>query len=83
MELSTYILERALILIPALVIMGSIIKDTSFIADKYIPVILLVLGILGAIALMGFSVDSIIQGILVAGAAVFGNQIFKQFRKEE
>ena len=83
MDLMSYLIDEALVLIPVLIILGWIIKDLSPITNKYIPVILLVFGIGGAIALMGISVDSVIQGILVAGAAVYGNQIYKQLTKEE
>ncbi|MGI6169623.1 MAG: phage holin family protein [Christensenellales bacterium] len=39
---------------------------------------LLIPGIAGAGALGGWTIDSIIQGILVTGAAVYGNQLYKQ-----
>ena len=83
MEIITYITENALILIPVLIIIGLILKKLEFIPDKYIPVILLPLGILGAMALGEWTVESAIQGILVTGAAVYGNQIVKQLRKNE
>lgn len=83
MEILTYITEKAIILIPVLVIIGLILKKLEFIQDKYIPLILLPLGILGAMALGGWTVESTIQGILVTGAAVYGNQIVKQLRKDE
>ena len=83
MEIITYITENALILIPMLIIIGLILKKLEFIPDKYIPLILLPLGILGAMALGGWTVESAIQGILVTGAAVYGNQIVKQLRKDE
>lgn len=83
MEIITYITENAIILIPVLIIIGLILKKLEFIPDKYIPVILLPLGILGAMALGGWTVESAIQGILVTGAAVYGNQIVKQLRKNE
>ena len=83
MEIITYITENALILIPVLIIIGLILKKLEFIPDKYIPVILLPLGILGAMALGGWTVESAIQGILVTGAAVYGNQIVKQLKKNE
>lgn len=83
MEFLNYIIENALILIPALVIIGQIIKNIEVIPDKYIPLILLVFGIGGAIAIIGVSVDAIIQGVLVTGAAVYGNQIVKQLKKSE
>ncbi len=83
MEILTYITENAIILIPVLIIIGLILKKLEFIPDKYIPLILLPLGILGAMALGGWTVESAIQGILVTGAAVYGNQIVKQLRKDE
>lgn len=83
MDIYTYLIEDALILVPALLILGQIIKAIEKIPDKYIPLILLPVGILGAIAGGGFSVASVIQGILVTGAAVYGNQLVKQLRKSE
>lgn len=83
MEIVNYILENALELIPALYVLGMIIKGTEKIPDKYIPIILLVFGIIGAISLMGVSAESVIQGILVTGAAVYTNQLFKQIAKKE
>ena len=82
MDLMNYIKDSCLILIPALLI-GSVIKGTEKIANKYIPVILLPLGIAGAIAFLGLTPEAFIQGILVAGASVYCNQFFKQLNKEE
>lgn len=78
-----YITENALLLIPVLNVIGMIIKKTEKIPDKYIPLILLGFGILGAIAIMGFFPESVVQGVLVTGAAVYGNQVVKQVKKEE
>ena len=83
MDIVSYIVENSLILVPCLLVIGSILKCTEKIKDKYIPVILLPIGIGGAIALGGFTVDSIIQGILVTGAAVYCNQLFVQGKKAE
>lgn len=82
MEILNYILDNALLLIPALVIIGQIIKNIEKIPDKWIPLILLPLGIAGALAVCGLSVDSVVQGVLVTGAAVYGNQVYKQLKKE-
>ncbi|MCD3206758.1 hypothetical protein G8T60_12690 [Clostridium botulinum C] len=78
MNLMDYIVEQALILIPVLYILGIMLKGTNKIKDWTIPWILLVVGIIGAIALMGLNVNSVLQGILAAGTAVFGNQLVKQ-----
>lgn len=81
MEALTYILEKGLILIPVLNILGTLIKGMEKIPDKYIPLILLVFGVLGAFGLMGLSVDAAVQGVLITGAAVYGNQIVKQLKQ--
>lgn len=83
MDILTYITENALILIPVLLILGQIIKNIEKIPDKWIPLILLPIGIVGAMALGSWTVDSAIQGVLVTGAAVYGNQIVKQLKKDE
>ena len=82
MEILEYILDKALILIPVLNIIGMLLKGIEKIPDKFIPLILLVFGVLGAIALVGVSADSVIQGVLVTGVAVYGNQVVKQLKKE-
>ena len=82
MDILSYITNNALILIPVLLILGQIVKGIAVIPDKWIPLLLLPVGIAGALALMGPSVDAAIQGVLVAGAAVYGNQIVKQWAKE-
>lgn len=76
--LNEYIVQQALIVIPVLLIIGKILKETPKVRDWYIPYILLFFGIILAVALIGFNPDAIIQGVLVAGAAVFGNQLYKQ-----
>lgn len=83
MDVAKYITENALILIPALYVLGAIIKNTEKIDNKYIPIILLPIGILGAIGMMGVSTDAVIQGILVTGATVYANQLMKQMSKGE
>lgn len=83
MDIVSYIVENSLILVPCLLVLGSILKGTEKIKDKYIPLILLPLGIVGAVAIGGFTVDSVIQGILVTGAAVYCNQLFVQGKKAE
>ena len=83
MDFIKYITENALVLIPVLFIIGQVIKGIEKVADKYIPIILLPVGILGSIALSGVSADSVIQGILVVGVTVYSNQLVKQVTKAE
>lgn len=82
MDIIKYVTENALILIPVLMIIGTIIKNIQFIPDKFIPLILLPFGVVGAMALGEWNVQSAIQGVLVTGAAVYGNQIYKQMSKQ-
>lgn len=78
-----FITENALVLIPVLNIIGVILKDTEKIPDKFIPLILLGFGVLGSVAIMGISPESVVQGVLVTGTAVYGNQVIKQLKKKE
>ena len=81
MEFMNFILENALIFIPVIYILGSMLKGTEHIQDKYIPIILLPIGIALSVFSMGLSARSIIQGVLVVGAAVYANQVNKQLAK--
>lgn len=83
MEIMQYITQNALELIPVLYILGMILKNTERISDRYIPVILLTFGIVGAIAIMGLNIEAIIQGVLVTGATVYANQLVKQKGKDK
>ncbi|MEG1256046.1 phage holin family protein [Clostridium sp.] len=84
MEFFNYVTENALILIPVLYIIGMILRGTEKVPNKYIPIILLPIGIGLAMGVMkSFGVDAIIQGVLVTGASVYANQIVKQSKKED
>lgn len=83
MDVLKYITENAYILIPVLLIIGQIVKNIKVIPDKWIPLILLPLGIVGAMALGGWNFESALQGVLVTGVTVYGNQIYKQLNKKE
>ncbi len=84
MEFLSYIMETKLILIPVLYIIGYIIKNTSLIKNKYIPVILLIIGIIISVLMGGDTIiNNVIQGILVAGATVLANQMVTQSRRME
>lgn len=76
-DLTKYITEQALILIPVLYVLGMIIKRSA-IKDNYIPWILLLLGVALAFMVMGLSVDAFIQGVLVTGTTIGLHQLIKQ-----
>ena len=82
MNIINFVLEKGLILIPMLCIIGMIIKGIEKIPDKYIPLILLPIGIAGSFGLSGVTFDAAVQGVFVTGAAVYGNQIAKQLQKQ-
>lgn len=91
-----YIKPELLILAIVLYFLGIAIKNTEVIKDKYIPLVLGFVGIIfSAIYVVATSTiasyqdvltiifTSIMQGILVAGASVYVNQLIKQSSKEE
>ena len=80
MDILNYITENSLLLVPVLIIIGTILKNTEFIPDKFIPVILLPFGVLCAMAINGWNVEQAIQGVLVTGCAVYGHQVYKQLK---
>lgn len=90
MEYLDFIRPELLTLIPLLYIVGMILKDAAFVRDNFIPLVLGGVGVVLAICYVcgdaaTFSLTavatSVTQGILCAGVAVYGNQIFKQFKK--
>ena len=91
-----YIKPELLILAIVLYFLGVALKNTEAIKDKYIPLVLGFVGIIfSAIYVVATSTiasyqdvltiifTSIVQGILVAGASVYVNQLIKQNNKEE
>lgn len=94
--LKEYIKPELLVVAIVLYFVGMGIKNTELIKDKYIPIILGSLGVIvSAIYVIATSTingyqevlmaifTSIVQGVLVAGASVYVNQIIKQKKKEE
>ena len=95
MNFQEYIDAKILILIPVLYLIGYWVKKSN-IADKWIPLILGAAGVVLSglwtiataeiggwrdIVLAVFT--AVVQGILVAGASVYVNQIVVQSKKEE
>jgi hypothetical protein len=82
-DLTSYVKEYALILIPMLYVIGMILKGIDNIPDKYIPLLLLVVGVGGSVGLNGINMDSVIQGVLVTGVTVYANQLIVQSKKDD
>lgn len=83
MEFTKFITENALILVPALYVLGMVLKGTEKIPDKYIPIVLLPIGVIASVSMLGYTVQAIVQGVLVVGTAVYANQLVKQINKLE
>lgn len=95
-QILNYVNPELLVVAVALYFVGVWIKGSESIKDKYIPLILGVIGIiLCAIWVLATNVcsnaqevamaafTSIVQGVLVAGLSTYVNQVIKQIDKEE
>ncbi len=91
-----FIKPELLVLIPALYFIGCMLKKSQAFADKYIPLILGLFGIiLCALWVAGTSTldttqkillavfTAIVQGVIVAGLSVYANQIYKQLTQAD
>lgn len=75
--------EKCVVLVVILYVIGMMLKDTKKIKDNYIPIILGIVSIpIGIMFCWSDVVDGIVQGIMCAGMAVYGNQIYKQLEKK-
>lgn len=89
MDYTQFVKGELLALIPALYALGAVIKKTEKVKDNYIPSILTavsvalcclyVFGSCGITAECVFT--AIVQGVLCAACAVYGNQLVKQASK--
>ena len=95
MEFMEYIKPELLVLIPVLYLIGVAVKNSK-IADKFIPWILGGVSVaLSALWIFATSFPAnaadaalavftaITQGVLLAGASVYANQLVKQTRKDK
>lgn len=90
MTFEEYIRPELLILVPVLYVLGAIIKDSAAIQNRWIPAILggvgIALSLLYVLGTGDFSATgvftAITQGILVAGAAVYTNELIVQLIKK-
>lgn len=95
MSFYEYIKPELLVLIPVMYLIGMAVKK-SRIKDKYIPliiglasVLLCILWVLADADLSGAKsvytavFTAIAQGVLIAGASVYADQIYKQSKKDK
>ena len=77
-QLLNMIVEDGLIMIPALFVIGEIVKQTETVNKRWIPVIIITVSfILTPLVLGGHTADNVVQAILVAGAPVLGHEVWK------
>lgn len=80
MDITSFVLSEILPLAAALWVIGALIlKPIKQIPDEFIPVILLIIGMVGAFGILkGDIATSCIQGALATGLAVLANTSAKQ-----
>ena len=81
MDIMSFIPEQLMIIVVTLYVLGFACKSVPKIDDRYIPIILLAIGVVLSVCLVGFNVTSVMQGILCWGVAIGVNQTYKQFKQ--
>ena len=82
MDILNYVVQEGLVMIPVLFIIGEIVKGTELLANKWIPLALLIVSVGFTPLLLGaYTADNVVQAVLVAGVTVFGNELIKQSSK--
>ncbi|RCW71997.1 phage holin family protein [Saliterribacillus persicus] len=77
-DLYPFLNEDYLFIVPVLWIFGMALKRTPFIQDWMIIWILLGISIGLSGLYFGFTINAIIDGVIIAGIAVFSHQLMKQ-----
>ena len=95
-QIMNYVKPELIVVASALYYLGLWLKQAAFVKDKFIPLVLGIVGIfvcgIWVMATATFSTGqdialalftAIVQGILVAGLSTFVNQFIKQLGKDE
>ncbi|RAW09736.1 hypothetical protein DC345_30205 [Paenibacillus taichungensis] len=72
---------RLIIVLAACWVIGFVLKKTPRVPDWTIIFYVSAFSIVFAILMLGLNAESVIQGILTAAVAVYGNQFVKQSKK--
>ena len=75
--------EKLVIVVVCTYIIGKFLKNSIVVKDKHIPIILICFSVLFSSLIVGFSTNSILQGIICWGISIGINQMKKQIKKEE
>lgn len=78
-----YIKPEMLIVIPALLFLGWMMKETPRVPDWLIPYFNTVFGIIAGIAITASVIDGFIQGILVSAMSVLIFNLYKQWKQKK
>lgn len=79
-----------LLIVPVLWVLGRLLKEASFLRNRWIPLILGIIGMLLAVCRTAGEAETLAlsdiftaltQGLLCAGAAVYGHQLVKQTKR--
>ncbi|EMJ5512788.1 phage holin family protein [Clostridioides difficile] len=81
-NLISFIPEQLLILVAALYVIGAGCKKYKQLDNKYIPVVLLALGIGFSVWMLGLNPTSVLQGVICWGISIGINQTYKQLKEE-
>ena len=95
-QIMNYVKPELIVVAIALYFLGMWLKQAAFVKDKYIPLVLGIVGIfvcgIWVMATATFATGqdiaraiftAVVQGILVAGLSTYVNQIIKQIGKNE
>ncbi|APO46805.1 hypothetical protein BS614_24025 [Paenibacillus xylanexedens] len=73
---------RLVIVLAACWIIGIVLKQTPRVPDWTIIFIVTAVAIVFVLLMLGLSVESVVQGILVGAVAVYGNQSSNKLKRE-
>ncbi|MCC3358778.1 phage holin family protein [Bacillus sp. REN16] len=78
MDLLQFLNENYYMLVPVLWVIGYFLKATPTIPNWSIAWILLGVSLVGGAFFYGFTAEALYNGVIAAGVAVFGHQLYKQ-----
>ena len=81
MDIMSFIPEQLFLLVAALNVLGFVGKSYPRLDNRYIPIALLLFGVVFSVLMQGISTEAVLQGILCWGVAIGVNQTYKQFKQ--
>ncbi|WP_430517032.1 phage holin family protein [Bacillus infantis] len=78
LDLLQFLNQKYIMIVPALWVIGLALKHTPRVPDWTIIWILLLLSVGFGSFVFGFSLNGILNGVIAAGVAVLGHQMYKQ-----